>query len=231
MAKQSGALLAIAGAFALLAMGKKKKKKGNGDGNGGGTGNGNGKGESSDPGDPGTPGTPGTPGGGGGSSTKPGKTTPTTPSGEKPDALTPDALWVSGDCKTVEFGDETGELWWQNKGLPAAQKFVEANYLEPYEIAREMLAPIVPCAAEFPLSFEVETGDELEFLREMFLREYPDVYYLIMTLYKQISPMVGFDAFNLRFTEECKIEFVGFEWLDKVARGQLLFYLPQHNGY
>jgi len=236
MAKQTGTLLLLVGGAALLMMGKKKKKK-KGDGSPSGTGSGTGAvdpdtglGEPTKPG-----GTTTTPGGG--------STIPKVPKAPKvpatpkipvapprvdpgaPPALEPGALWVSADCMTVAFGDESGELWWQQKGLPSAQEFVAANYIDPYEIAREMLLPIAPCVAEFPLIFEAETNAELQFGREFFLRTFPDVYYLMMTLYKQIAPLTGLDAFNLRFDEDCKVEFVGHEWLKMVAQWELLFYL------
>jgi len=219
MAKNQGALLLGVAALAAFGMRKKKKKKG----------------PAVDTGIPGEPGGAGIPDPGGsiGDPTqKPGAGSvpgaggqDTKPSGTTPPLLKPDALWVSSDCQVVEFGDETGELWWQNKGLTAAQKFLEANYLDPYEIARDMLLPIAPCVANFPLVFEVESAHELEFKREMFLREYNDVYYLIMSLYKQIAPLAGMDAFNLRFDENCKVEYLGFDWVNVIGSEQMLFYL------
>lgn len=214
MAKNQGVLLLGVAAFAAFGM-KKKKRKGS-------------PVDTGIPGEPGGSGIP-DPGGSMGDPThKPGGSgggQGTKPSGTTPPPLKPDALWVSSDCQVVKFGDQTGELWWQNKGLTAAQKFLEANYLDPYEIARDMLLPIAPCVANFPLVFEVDSANELEFKREMFLREYNDVYYLVMSLYKQIAPLVGMDAFNLRFDEDCKVEYLGFDWVNVIGREQLLFYL------
>ena len=66
-------------------------------------------------------------------------------SGAAPSNLAKNAIWVSKDCKTVVYGDGTGEAFWKSKGQPVAQKFIAANYNDPYEIARLMILSMASC--------------------------------------------------------------------------------------
>jgi len=142
-----------------------------------------------------------------------------------PSNLADDAIWVRKDCKEVAFGDGTGELWWERKGKPAAEKFIAANYFDPYEIARSMILTIAPCAVEFPVLEDGLNPMDEEFAREMFLREFPDVYYLIMFLYNRISELLDQEDYTIEFNEDCDVTFVGEKWMIPIARRMANFYL------
>lgn len=167
-------------------------------------------------------------GGGGSGGGSGGRRTP-------PPDLKPDAIWVSKDCKVVAFGDGTGEAWWKKIGEATAKKFIEANYRDPHEIARSMIVSVAPCAAEFPVMEDGLDPMEEEYLREMFLRKFRDVYYLIQFLYNKIANLIDLDTYTMEFSDNCDVEFVGIDWVDSVARRMMRFYLdymyPVNSGY
>src|SRR5690606_10450978 len=108
----SAELIAGGAALLLLLLGKKKKKKSSTiDSAKDGRDN---EGSSLD--GPTQEKIPGGGGSGGGSKGGGGNNPPTN--------LSKDAVWVSSDCKKVVFGDKTGELFWEKKGLPVAQQFI-----------------------------------------------------------------------------------------------------------
>ena len=208
MAKSSGGLLLALGAAALFLGGKKRKGSGTG-----GTGTGSG---TVDGGSLGTP--DGKGGGGSGSGGGSGK-------GGAPSNLAPDGIWVSADCKTVVFGDDTGQTFWDRKGLKAAEGFIEANYFDPYEIARSMVMPMAPCAAEFPVMEDGYSAMEEELRRELFNRNFKEVYYLIQFLHDNIALLMDRARHIVEFDDNCDVIFVGADWESEVAERMIRFYL------
>ena len=197
------------GAAALFLGGKKKKTAGGSSGSG----------TDSDTVDGGTLGTPGGKGGGSGSGgSGSGK-------GGSPSNLAPDGIWVSADCKTVVFGDDTGEAFWNRKGLKAAEGFVAANYFDPYEIARLMVMPMAPCAAEFPVMEDGYPAMEEELRRELFNRNFKEVYYLIQFLHDNIALLLDRARHIVEFDDRCEVIFVGEDWEDQIAERMIRFYL------
>lgn len=201
----------IVGGLALLFLlgGKKKKKKEgkNGDGTHGGS-------ELDDPKNKENGG--GSEGGSQGGSGKGGKA---------PKNLAPDAVWVSPDCKEVVFGDGTGEAFWESKGRPTAQKFIEAYYTDPYEIAKLMITSMAPCVFEFPVRGDGYDPMEEEFLREMFNRNFKEVYYFVQFLHDKTADLMDMDDFIIEFDENCDVPFVGIEWDNLVSDTMVRFYL------
>jgi len=217
----SGELVIGGGIALLLLLGKKKKKstkKTNGNGNGT-NGNGNGTHGGSELDDPTEKKTPGGGGSGGGSQGGSGK------GGGVPSNLAPDAVWVSPDCKKVVFGDETGEAFWTKKGLPTAQKFIAANYHDPYEVAKMMVLSMAPCVVEFPVMEDGFDPMEEEFRREMFNRDFKDVYYLVQFLHDKIAELMDQEARLIEFNDRCDVVFVGEDWERFIAKRMARFYI------
>jgi len=232
MARKGMGLL-LAGAAALLLMGGKKKKKSSasGDGSGGaGDGAGDGTGGGDDLLDPGQK-----PSDGGGSSDDatpkgPGKKRPG--GGNTPPKLSPDAIWVSADCKKVYFAEgrigtpNAGQKWFEKKALPQIEKFKGAGYTDPYEISRQMILKMAPCAAGFPLASEVKSPGQLEYDREAFLRKYRDVYSLIMALVESAQGILDQDEDMISFdSKKCDVTYVGDNWGKPIAEQMINFYL------
>lgn len=213
MAKSSGPLIVVAGAAALLLMGGKKKKKsassgggslpeGGGSNGGGSNGGGsNGGGSSS--------------GGGGTSGGK----------GDSSRAKSAGGIWVSSDCKEIEYEGGDPEAWWLRRGAGAAQSFIDANYHDPYEIARSIVVQLVPCAVEFPVMDDDFEPMEEEYKREQFLRDFKDAYYLIQWLHDAISELMEREEYIVSFDERCDLVFMGDEWLNTTAERMVRFYL------
>ncbi len=212
----AGELIVGGGLALLLLFGKKKKKKKtNGDGK-------NGTGEHGGSGldDPTKKKTAGGGGSGGGSQGGTGK------GGGAPSNLATDAIWVSPDCKEVVYGDETGEAFWESKGLAVAQNFINANYHDPYEIARLMVFSMAPCAVEFPVQ-DLDALDpmEEEFRRELFNRNFKDVYYLIQFLHDKVAALMGRENIIIEFDDRCDVVFVGKNWVNSPAERMARFYV------
>jgi hypothetical protein len=213
MAKSSGPLIVVAGAAALLLMGGKKKKsssstggggelpEGGGSSNGGGMGGGGSSGGGS-----------GTSGGSGGK-------------GDSSRAKSAGGIWVSSDCKKIEYENGTPEAWWNRRGESAAQSFVDANYHDPYEIARAIVIQLVPCAVEFPVMEDDLEPMMEEYKREEFLRNFKDAYYLIQWLHDAISGLLEREQYIVEFDDRCDAVFVGDEWLSATANRMIRFYL------
>lgn len=142
-----------------------------------------------------------------------------------PSNLAKDAIWVSPDCKKVVYGDGTGEAFWKRKGLPVAQKFIAAKYHDPYEIAKLMVTSMAPCVIEFPITEDGHDPMEEEFLREMFNRDFKEVYYLVQFLHDKISELMEREQFIIEFDERCDVVFVGEKWLIPVAERMARFYV------
>lgn len=237
MARKGMGLL-LAGAAALLLMGGKKKKKSSGaaDGSGdtsGGDDDDTGGGDTSggddllDPGKKDTPSDKDKSGNGG---SGPGKKRPG--GGNTPPKLAPDAIWVSPDCKRVFFADgrigspSAGMKWFEKKALPQIKKFEQSGYVDPYEIARDMILKMAPCASKFPLASEVKSPGQLEYDREAFLREYRDVYSLIMALVESAQSILGQDENSINFDpKNCDVTYVGENWGRPIAEQMINFYL------
>ncbi len=67
---------------------------------------------------------------------------------------------------------------------------------------------------------------DIEYLREKFLRKFPDAYYLIQWLYDAISSeTLDNNSFVLEFDANCDIAFIGDEWLNVTARRMAEFYI------
>ena len=231
---QKGMGLLLAGAAALLLMGGKKKKK-----SGSGDGSGDGSGGTADDDAAGGDGLldPGEKPSGGGDANG-GDTTPKGPGkkrpggGNTPPKLAPDAIWVSADCKKVYFAEgrigtlKAGQKWFENKALPQIDKFKDAGYTDPYEISRQMILKMAPCAAGFPLASEVKSPGQLEYDREAFLRKYRDVYLLIMALAYAAHITLGQEE-NLILIDSttCDVTHVGENWGRPIAEQMINFYL------
>lgn len=202
----------IGGGIALLLLlgGKKKKKKSD---TSGGTHDGSGLDE------PTEKKTPGGGGSGGGSQGGGGK------GGGAPSNLAKDAVWVSRDCRSVAYGDGTGEAFWENKARPVAANFIAANYHDPYEIAKMMVLSMAPCAIEFPVMEDDFEPMEEEFRREMFNREFKDVYYLIQFLHDKIAELMDREEIVIEFNERCDVAFVGEDWERYPADRMIRFYI------
>lgn len=142
-----------------------------------------------------------------------------------PSNLAKNAIWVSPDCQKVVFGDGTGEAFWASKGAPTAQKFISANYHDPYEIARLMISSMAPCAIEFPIMEDGLDPMEEEFKREMFNRDFKEVYYLIQFLYDKISILMDREEDVIEFDNRCDVVFVGENWLGGIANRMARFYI------
>ena len=212
----SGELVIGGGIALLLLLGKKKKKKST---TNGGSKNGGGEHGGSELDEPTEKKRPGGGGSGGGSQGGSGK------GGGAPSNLAPDAVWVSADCKKVVYGDETGEAFWEKKGLPVAQKFIAANYHDPYEIAKMMVLSMAPCAVEFPVMEDGFDPMEEEFRREMFNRDFKDVYYLLQFLHDKIAELMDREEILVEFNERCDIVFVGESWERPIAERMARFYV------
>jgi hypothetical protein len=209
--KSSGPLIIAAGAAALLLMGGKKKKKSSTEDDG------------TKPIDDGT-----TPSDGGG--TTPSGNGGTTPSGgggksHSDKAKKAGGIWVSSDCKEVEYENGTPEAWWNRRGKSAAENFLKANYHDPYEIARALILQIAPCAVEFPVLEDGFEPMEEEYKREQFLRAFPDVYYLIQWLHDAIYTLMDKEEYIVEFDDRCDLVFMGDKWLNPIAQRMVRFYL------
>jgi len=218
--KSSGPVIIAAGAAALLLMGGKKKKKSSGDSSDGGGEVGNGDSSNGGGGSNGG-GSNGGSGGGsssGGSSTGGGK-------GHSPKAQGAGGIWVSADCKEIEYENGTPEAWWDRRGRSAAESFLEANYHDPYEIARAILVQLVPCAIEFPVLEDGLPPMEEEYMREQFLRNYTDAYYLIHWIHDAIYRLMDKEEYLVEFDERCDLVFMGEKWLNTTANRMARFYL------
>ncbi len=145
--------------------------------------------------------------------------------GGPPANLAHDAIWVSADCKEVVYGDETGEAFWDKKGKPVAEKFILANYHDPYEVAKLMVISMAPCVAEFPVAEDGFDPMEEEFRREMFNRNFKDVYYLVQFLHDKIAELMDKEEFIVEFNDRCDLVFVGKQWERPVAQRMVRFYL------
>lgn len=227
MARKGMGIL-LAGAAALLLMGGKKKKKSSSSGDGSDAGGDDAGGD--DLLDPGQKPSNGGGGPGDGGPKRPGKKTPG--SGNTPPKLAPDAIWVSSDCKKVYFAEgrigtpNAGMKWFEKKALPQIEKFDDAGYEDPYEIARTMILKMAPCAAGFPLASEVKSPGQLEYDRETFLRKYRDVYSLIMALVESAQGILGQDEGMISFDgKRCDVTYVGDNWGMPVAEQMINFYL------
>lgn len=209
----SGELLIGGGIALLFLLGGKKKKKTtdtkNGEEEHGGS-------ELDEPTEKKKPGGGGSGGGSQGGSSE---------GGGVPFNLAPDAIWVSPDCKRVVYGDETGEAFWENKGLPVAQKFIAANYHDPYEIAKMMILSMAPCVLEFPIMEDGFDPMEEEFRRELFNRNFKDVYYLVQFLHDKIAELMDREEILIEFDDRCDIAFVGDSWGRPIAERMIRFYL------
>jgi len=144
-------------------------------------------------------------------------------------------------CTAVVFGDGTGEAFWKNKALPVAKKYISEGWGDPYLIAVQMIRTMAPCAEEFPhlaiqhwdyeerAEVHNRTGEwppvegdldsdgtltlaEREFGREIFLRAYRDVYYLIQFLHDKIAELMGREDQIIKFDSRCEVTFVGKNW-------------------
>jgi len=208
----------IIGAAALLLLlgGKKKKKKS-------GTSNGSGGGGTDDGGD--LVGPDGNKSGGGGSGGGGGGGGGSGGSGGAPSNLANDAIWVSNDCKEVVYGDDTGEAFWESKGLKVAQNFIDANYHDPYEVAKTMVLSMAPCAIEFPVMEDGLSPMEEELRREFFNREFKDVYYLIQFLHDKVAALMDKEEYTIEFDDRCEVTFVGENWPRPMAERMIRFYL------
>lgn len=208
--------LLIGGLALLLLMAGKKGKKSPKATNGNGSGSGAGEDDGASLDDPTKEKTPG--GGGSGGGSKSG-------GGGAPSNLAKDAIWVSPDCKKVVYGDGTGEAFWEKKGLPVAEKFILAKYHDPYEIAKLMVKSMAPCVTEFPITEDGHEPMKEEFLREMFNRNFRDVYYLVQFLHDKISELMDREWFIINFDERCDVVFVGEKWFTPIAERMARFYV------
>ncbi len=214
MAKSSGPLILVAGAAALLLMGGKKKKKTSDDG--GGSSNGD---------DSNSDGGGGSSNGGGGSSNGGGGKSGGGSKSDSDRAKAAGGIWVSSDCKKIEYEGGDPEAWWLKRGKSAAQNFIDANYHDPYEIARTIIIQLVPCAAEFPVMTDDIGPMQEEYNREQFLRNFTDAYYLIQWLYNAISELMDTEEYVVELDDRCEFVFMGDKWLDVVAGRMIRFYL------
>jgi len=224
MAKKGMGVI-LAGGFALLLLGGKKKRKSSGrdlgdlDGDGYYDGDGlldpDGKKSS------------------GSSGKKSGTGKKSDGSYNVPD-LAPDAIWVSPDCQRVFFADgrigepNAGSLWFSEKAIPAIGRFVSANYDDPYEIARQMILSMAPCAAEFPVRSDGVSQFELQAGRDYFLNTYRDVYTLIMLLVESAQSAMNQDGEMISFNSNCDVTFVGNQWEEYVAKPMVDFYVGEY---
>lgn len=210
MAKSSGPLLIALGAAALLLGGKKKKKT---DPSTGGT---------STPGDDDN----GSGGGGSGSGGWGGSGSGSGSGGSgSSKAQAAGGIWVSPDCKEIAYVNDSPEYWWNTRGKKAAQNFIDADYYDPYEIARALIVKMAPCAAEFPvMDDDLEPMNE-EYFREQFLRNFKDVYYLIQWLYNAISELLGSENYTVEFDDGCEMSFMGEDWLSTTGDRMIRFYI------
>lgn len=216
--------LMVAGGFALLLLGGKKKRKSSGkdlsDRDGDGYHDGDGlldpDGKKTD----------------GSSGKKSGTGKKSDGSYNVPD-LAPDAIWVSPDCQRVFFADgrigepNVGSLWFSEKAVPAIDRFISANYDDPYEIARQMILSMAPCAAEFPVRSDGVSQFELQAGRDYFLNTYRDVYTLIMLLVESAQSALNQDGEMISFNSNCDVTFVGNQWEKYVAKPMVDFYIGQ----
>ena len=214
----AGELVIGGGIALLLLLGGKKKKKKTTNGTGTGTGTGEHGGSELDEPTEKKKGS-GTGGSGGGSQGGSGR------GGGVPLNLAPDAVWVSPDCKKVVFGDETGEAFWKKKGEPVAKKFIAANYHDPYEVAKLMILSMAPCAIEFPVAEDKFDPMEEEFRRELFNRDFKDVYYFIQFLHDKIAELMDKEEFIIQFDDRCDVVFVGENWERPIAERMARFYV------
>lgn len=92
-------------------------------------------------------------------------------------------LYYSQDCKTIKFGDKTGEAWWKAKGKSKAQDWLAAQYKNLILIAYGMLKDNKPvCFKEFPLQEKYETNFELNAARLDWIVKFPAVWTLLYTV-------------------------------------------------
>src|SRR5690606_347347 len=111
------------------------------------------------------------------------------------------------------------------KGLPVAQQFIAANYHDPYEISKMMIISMAPCVVEFPILGDGYSPMEEEFKREMFNRDFKDVYYLVQFLYDKISHLMDKEEYTIEFDDRCDVVFVGERWMPIIAERMARFYV------
>lgn len=97
--------------------------------------------------------------------------------------LKPEGIYISNDCKTVKFGDKTGESWWKIRGKKMAQQWLGADYTNLIYIAYEMLRSNKDaCFKDFPTTEKYPVSLELHKARIDWIVKYPAIWSLLVTI-------------------------------------------------
>lgn len=128
-----------------------------------------------------------------------------------------ESMSISADCKTVKFGDTTGDAWWKIKGKPKAQQWVKSGYENPLMIAYEMIHGLSPCFAKFPIQKSFTSRKDMELSRIPWIKTYRPVWNLLWSVRNRIDKeffdgeqTVELDIKTLKFKYGTKFDFEKF---------------------
>lgn len=128
-----------------------------------------------------------------------------------------ESMSISADCKTVKFGDTTGDAWWKIKGKPKAQQWVKNGYENPLMISYEMIHGLSPCFAKFPIQKSFTSRKDMELSRIAWIKSNRAVWNLLWSVRNRIDKeffdgqqTVELDLKTLKFKYGAKFDFEKF---------------------
>lgn len=102
--------------------------------------------------------------------------------------LKPEGIYISNDCKTVKFGDKTGEAWWKIRGKKMAQQWLGTGFTNLTYIAYEMLKSNKDaCFKDFPTIEKYPVSLELNKAKIDWIIKYPAIWSLLVTIRNMID--------------------------------------------
>lgn len=96
-------------------------------------------------------------------------------------------LTITKDCKSWSYGDKSGDAWWKAKGEPKAKQWIKAGYMEPLEIAYEMLKTTVNCFKDFPVREDFQNWYDYNLAKFEWINSNRPIWFLLYSVRNKID--------------------------------------------
>lgn len=96
-------------------------------------------------------------------------------------------LIISKDCKSWSYGDKSGDAWWKAKGEAKAKQWIKSGYLDPLEVAFEMLKTSGSCFKDFPIRTDFQDGYEYNLALFEWINDNRPIWFLLYSVRNKVD--------------------------------------------
>lgn len=96
-------------------------------------------------------------------------------------------LIIAKDCKSWSYGDKSGDAWWKAKGEAKAKQWIKSGYLDPLEVAFEMLKTSGNCFKDFPIRTDFQDGYEYNLALFEWINDNRPIWFLLYSVRNKVD--------------------------------------------